>query len=103
MKNAIKKLLGLGFGVGSLTQKQANKVVKEMMKRYGVDENEGKRLAREIMNKSMEAQKRVGKIVEESANRAFRVAGLATQKDLDALKKRMTKKKTKKKASKRRK
>ena len=93
MKNVMKKVLALGFGVTRLTQAQADKVVRDLMKRQKISERDAKKLAKDLMTKSKKTQQRVSRLVASAAAEVFKAAGLATKKDLNALKKELRKKK----------
>ncbi|PIN79786.1 hypothetical protein COV16_02385 [Candidatus Woesearchaeota archaeon CG10_big_fil_rev_8_21_14_0_10_34_8] len=96
MKKVIKQTVNLGFGVSTLTQEQVKKFTTMLMKKQGINEREAKKVAKSMLKKSIETQRKVNKTVMDAASTFFNTVGLATKKDIADLRKEIRKKKSKK-------
>ncbi len=89
MRDIIKKSFLLGLGAATLTKDQAEKIVKEFVKRNEMTINEGKELLGKVNAASMEERKRISRFIEQEAKRISRKFGIASYSRVENLKEKL--------------
>ena len=89
MKDIIKKTFLLGLGAASITKNQAEKMVKELVKRNAVTVKEGKELIRKVKKHATNESKRVRKFAEQEVKRIAKEFGYVSKAQLGKIKKRL--------------
>lgn len=69
MKEIIKKTFLLGLGAATLTKNQAEKTVKELIKRNAVTVKEGSDMLKKVKKEALNESKRIRKLAEGEAKR----------------------------------
>lgn len=87
MKDLIKKSFLLGLGAASLTKKQAEKVVNELVKRNAVTIREGRDLLKKVQKAAKQEQKRIGKFASQEARRLVRSLGAVPKSQIEGARK----------------
>jgi len=87
MLDYTKKMILMGFGVLSLTQKKAEAIKKDLIKQGHISEKEGKKFVDSMLSKSKEWEKEVTKTVE----KALKKYTVATINDLKRVEKKIDK------------
>ena len=91
-KDLLKKSTLLGLGFLSLTKKQADKLIKQLQKTTKMSTKEGEKLAKSLLKESKKQSAQLQKIVQQQVQTALRTAGIATQKDLQKIRRSLKKK-----------
>jgi polyhydroxyalkanoate synthesis regulator phasin len=89
MLEIIEKTLLAGIGVVSLTQKKAEELVEDLKEKLNLSEDEGKKLLEKLQDTAKESQKKLEEMAREEVKKACDRAGVATQDELTALKKKV--------------
>ena len=91
MLDIIKKSLYLGLGVASFTKERVESVVDELIEKGQLSKDEKSKAIKDIFDKiekeEKEVQKKIHKVVKEVLDKV----GVATQKDIENLQKRIKK------------
>ncbi len=87
MEQTIKKAIKTGYGLGLLSLEQARKVAGGVKRELHLNEEESKRLARELVKNSGQASKEVLKVADKYLEAAIVRTGVARKTELTALKK----------------
>ena len=87
MKDIVKKSLLLGLGAASMTKAQAEKVVKELVKRNAVTIKEGKDILRRVKKHAANESKRVKMFAEQELKRAAKDLGFISKTQVARVKK----------------
>lgn len=91
-KDLIKSGLLLGLGLYSLTKEGIEKMVKQLEKEQHISAKEGKAMVAELVREIKGYQHKTSKFIEGEIRAAIKKMGLATQKDLKALERKLAKK-----------
>lgn len=91
-KDLIKSGLLLGLGLYSLTKEGVEKLVKQLEKEQHISAKEGKAMVAELVREIRGYQNKTSKFIDNEIRAAIKKAGLATQKDLRALERKLAKK-----------
>lgn len=91
-KDLIKSGLLLGLGLYSLTKEGIEKLVKQLEKEQHISAKEGKAMVAELVREIKSYQIKTSKFIESEILAAVRKMGLATQKDLKNLERKLAKK-----------
>lgn len=91
-KDLIKSGLLLGLGLYSLTKEGIEKLVKQLEKEQHISAQEGRAMVAELVREIKGYQEKTSKFIGAEIKAAVKKMGLATQSDLKALEKRLTKK-----------
>jgi len=89
MKQLVKKSFLLGLGAASLTKKQAEKVVRNLVKRNAVTAKEGKQMLIKIKNAAKSETTRLRKFAEQEAKKIARNLGSKSADQFGKLKKKL--------------
>ena len=89
MKDIIKKSFLLGLGAASLTKSQAEKIVKELVKKHGVTVKEGKDMLNNIKKEALNETNRIRKLAENEAKRIAGNLDAASKIQIEKVKKRL--------------
>ncbi|MDP1629380.1 MAG: hypothetical protein Q8L57_02050 [bacterium] len=92
-KDLIKSGLLLGLGLYSLTKEGIEKLVKQLEKEQHISATEGKKMVEELAREIKGYQVKTSKFIEDEIRASVKKMGLATQKDIQALERRLAKKK----------
>lgn len=85
MNSILRKALLFGIGSVSLTKEKAEELVKELKKKGQLSEKEGRRLVKEVLQRSLKEQKRIQGIVENAVKDVIK--GSSVAKNLKRVKK----------------
>ncbi len=89
MKQAAKKAIQTGYGIGLLSLGQAKKVASKIKKELNLDEKECIKLAQELVATSEKTSKDVLGIVSSNLEKAVLKSGLASKNELKMAKNRL--------------
>ncbi len=89
MKEIIKKSFLLGLGAASLTKNQAEKIVKELVKRNAVTIKEGKDMLKKVKKAAFSESSRARKLAEAEARRVSGKLGITSKTQIARVKKRL--------------
>jgi polyhydroxyalkanoate synthesis regulator phasin len=89
MKEMIKKSFLLGLGAVTLTKNQAEKLVKELVKKNAVTSKEGKALLVKAKNAAKNEAKRIKKFAQQEAKRVVGGLGGVSKTQLIKVKKKL--------------
>lgn len=87
MEETIKKAIKTGYGLGLLSVEQARKVAGNMKRELNLNDEESKRLAKELVKNSEQASKEVLKVADKYLEAAIVRTGVVRKTELTALKK----------------
>lgn len=82
MKETAKKAIKTGFGLGLLTLAQGKKLVSQLQKELGLNQNESVTLAKEFVKSSQKASEEVMCMVGKHIENAIINSGLAKKNEL---------------------
>jgi polyhydroxyalkanoate synthesis regulator phasin len=80
MKTLVKKAVKTGFGLGLLTLEEAQKFSRAVRKTFDLNEAESKKLAKDLVKKSMEVRKEALSLAEKRMNEFLAKSGLMKKK-----------------------
>ena len=86
MLDLIKKTMLTGIGIAMKTKDELEELVKEIVKKGEMSENEGKSFFDDLKNKSEEAQKDFEEKIESKFKDLLKKADIATRDDVNNLK-----------------
>ena len=89
MKDIIKKSFLLGLGAATLTKNQAEKIVKELVKRNAVTVKEGRDMLQKVKKLAESEGSRVRTLAENEAKRVAGKLGIASKAHIGKVKKRL--------------
>jgi polyhydroxyalkanoate synthesis regulator phasin len=89
MKELIKKSFLLGLGAATLTKGQAEKIVKELVKKNAVTVKEGSDMLKKVKKVADSESSRVRKIAENEAKRITKELGGISRPQITRVKKRL--------------
>ena len=89
MKEIVKKSFLLGLGAATFTTNQAEKIVKELVKKNAVTAKEGKDMLKKIKNEALKESRRIKRLVENEARRVGGKLGIASKAHIAGVKKRL--------------
>jgi len=87
MKDVIKKSFLLGLGAASMTKNQAEKIVKELVKKNAVTIKDGKGMLNKIKNHARNEGRRVSKFAQQEVKRVANELGLVSKVQVSKVKK----------------
>ena len=87
MEQTIKKALKTGYGLGLLSLDQARKVTGSVRKELHLNDEESRKLARELVNSSGKASREVLSVVDKYFESALVRTGLTSKKEVQKVKK----------------
>ena len=90
MIDLIGKTVLAGIGVLALSQKKAEELTEDLKARLNLSEEEGRSLLENLKSAVEENRQKLEKIAREEVEKNLSRIGLASQKDFDALKKKVT-------------
>ena len=90
MKEIIKKTFLRGLGAASLTKNQAEKTIKELVKRNSVTIKEGKAMLGKIKKAANSERIRVQKFAEQEVRRITGKLSISSKSQIGKIKKRLT-------------
>ena len=85
MLDLLKKTLLTGIGIAALTKEKVEEVAKKIAKESKLSEKEGKKLVKDLLEKSDEARKNLEKQVDELVKNALKKLNIPTQENLQKL------------------
>ncbi|MBC8527217.1 MAG: phasin family protein [Candidatus Cloacimonetes bacterium] len=91
MLDLLKKTLLTGIGIAALTKEKIEEVAKKIAKDSKLSEKEGKKLVKDLLEKSDEARKNLEKQVTELVKNAMKKLSIPTREDLQKLEKQVKK------------
>lgn len=86
MIELVKKALLTGVGVAALSKEKAEELVKDIVEKGKMTEQEGQKLVDQLLTSSEEARKELQKQIETKVQAALEKMDLAKKSELDALK-----------------
>ena len=89
MKEIVKKSFLLGLGAATLTKKQADDIIKNLVKRNKVTIREGKELLSKINKAANGERRRVSKFIAQEAKRAAGNLSVAPKSQIEKVKKKL--------------
>ena len=89
MLDIIKKSIYLGLGAASVTKEKVEGLLDELIKKGQLSKDEKSKAIKEIMDKVEKEEKEILKKIKTVVKEAADTVGVATQKDIDSLKKRV--------------
>jgi len=89
MKEIIRKSFLLGLGAASMTKKQAEKVVKHLVKKNAVTVKESRDMLRKIRKATDAERKRISKFAGQEASRVTGKIGVISKAQIAKVKKRL--------------
>ncbi len=87
MEQTIKKAIKTGYGLGLLSIEQAKKVAATARRELHLNDEESRKLARELVRNSRQASREVLKVADKYFEAAIVRTGIARKTELTALKK----------------
>ena len=87
MKDIVKKSFLLGLGAASMTKSQADKIIKELVKKNAVSIKEGKGIFKKVRKHADNERKRVQKFAEQEAKRMAKDLGFISKEQVSRSKK----------------
>jgi polyhydroxyalkanoate synthesis regulator phasin len=90
MEEFLKKVAFLGLGTAALTKEKIEEGVKKLIKKGEITAAEGKKLAQKLLADADRHRKEIAKRIDEGIKEGMAKAGLASKKDMDVLKRRIT-------------
>jgi len=91
MIDLIKKGILTGIGIGLMTKEKIRDFAKEAAKEAKLSEEEGRKLADEILNRSEETKQELEKKINDHIKEVLDNVGVATHEDLQKLEKKIDK------------
>ena len=91
MIEIVEKTLLAGVGALSLSQQKADELLNEIKQRLNISEEEGRAMLEKIKATANESRSRLEEIAKEEVEKSMKRLGLVSQKDFDALKRKVTK------------
>jgi polyhydroxyalkanoate synthesis regulator phasin len=88
----IKGVLQFGYGMAAIGRDHAKKLAKDLRDHYGLDEEQSKKLARDVVNATIDSQKEMIKIVDKHAREFAREASRSAKRTVTRIKKKVGKK-----------
>ena len=89
MKEIIKKSFFLGLGAASITKNQAEKIVKDLVKRNAVSVKDGREMLKKVKKKAVSESYRIKKLAEMETKRMAKDIGIVSKSQTGKLKKRL--------------
>ena len=89
MKEIIKKSFLLGLGAATLSKRQAEKTIKELIKRNAVTVKEGRDMMKRVKNVALGESKRIKMLAGQEAKRVSGKLGIASKIPIAKVKKRL--------------
>ncbi len=90
MKDIIKKSFLLGLGAASITKNQAEKAVKELVRRNAVTVKEGREMLKKVKRVAEGERKRVQKFAGQEARRVAGKLGITSKAHIARVKKKLS-------------
>ena len=91
MLDIIKKSIYLGLGAATITKERVEKLADELIEKGQLSKEEKAKTVKDIMNKIEKEEKEIQKKVKKAVDETLETVGIATKKDIEQLKKRVTK------------
>ena len=89
MEELLKKIAFLGLGTAALTKEKIEEGIEKLIKKGEITAAEGKRLAQKLLADADRHRKEIAKRIDEGIKQGMAKAGLASIKDIEALKRRI--------------
>jgi len=90
MKEIIKKSFLLGLGAATLTKAQANKIVKELVKRNAITAKESREMLNKVRKEAKNESDRVKKFAKQEATRIASSLGILSKTQINKVKKKLS-------------
>jgi len=81
----IRKAALLGIGVAAITKEKAENLVKDLIKKGDLNQNEGKKLVSDLMTKSKKSKKELETTVNKQVSVMIKKANVASKKEIKVL------------------
>jgi poly(hydroxyalkanoate) granule-associated protein len=85
MFDLARKAMLMGIGALSMTKEAVENVVEELVKKGELTQQEGKKLADEVLERGRKEQARIQEAVEKAVVKVITDAGVATKADLERI------------------
>ncbi len=89
MKDAIKKSFLLGLGAATLTKKQAEKIIKDLVRKNAVTLKESRDILKKVGKAADSERRRISKFAQQEAARISSQMGITSKAQLSKVKKRL--------------
>ena len=86
MQDFLRKVFNLGLGLFSTTKEKVEEIVKELVKKGEVSQEEGKKLVNELLEKGEKSRKELEAQIEKIVKGAIERLDLPSRKELNDLK-----------------
>jgi len=81
----IRKAALLGIGIAAITKEKAESLVKDLIKKGDLNQDEGKKLVADLMVKSKKSKKELETTVNKQVNTIVKKANVASKKEIKVL------------------
>ncbi len=95
MKKEFSKLLLAGLGLAALTKEKAEALVNELVSKGEITKGEASSFLSDLMKKGEKTKKELRDLVRKETSNIFKEINVASQKDIEALKKKISQLETK--------
>ena len=89
MKGIVKKSFLLGLGAATLTKKQADKIIKDLIRKNAVTLKESRDILKKIAKAADSERKRISKFAQQEAARISSRMGVVSKAQISKVKKRL--------------
>lgn len=89
MQPTMKKVLLTGLGLAALTKKEIEKTINQVVKRKGLSQTEGEKLAKELLKKMEKRNKALADQMENMVKKALKALNIPTRQEVDELDKKV--------------
>ena len=86
MREIVKKSFLLGLGAATITKREAEKVVSQLVKRNAISVNQGKEMLKKVKKHVENESKRLGKYAEMEAKRLSKEWGMVSKDKVQKIK-----------------
>lgn len=84
--NVIKDLVNLSLGAAVVTKKKAEEVVKELVKKGDIGQDEGKKLIDSLIKKGEKSKKEIEATIEKTVKNLIKKINMPTRQEVNSLK-----------------
>ncbi len=95
MKKEFSKLLLAGLGLATLTREKAEELVNELVSKGEITKGEASSFLSDLIKKGDKTKKELREIVRKETSNIFKEVNVASQKDIEALKNKVSRLETK--------
>jgi polyhydroxyalkanoate synthesis regulator phasin len=85
MQPKMKKALLTSLGLAALTKKEIEKTINQVVKKKGLSQVEGEKLAKELLNKMEKKNKAIADQLTDMVKKALKALNIPTKQEVDEL------------------